>query len=210
MRKLNARLSIMLDLGEALVVATHPGIMCEHCELEPVRGPRLKCRVCDDFNLCQQCFNSSLTGHRHPFSWISQPGGAAVYAGRPGRKLLKAPASNEPAADAEQTSSRPSSNDNSRHNIHGIVNGGLLTDWERCVKTLWVSSRENWAHRLLDRTSSYWQSCGMQGKVNTLLFFALLCFAFSFPFPLLTNWLVTFAISIGSEWKCTPMLWFIH
>ncbi len=42
---------------------------------------------------------------------------------------------------------------------------GLITDWERCVKTLWVSSRENWAHRLLDRTSSYWQSCGMQGKV---------------------------------------------
>ena len=158
-------------MGEAIAVATHPGITCEHCDLEPIRGPRLKCRVCDDFNLCQQCFNSTLTGHRHPFSRISQPGGAAVYAGRPGRKLLKAPNSNEPQAANSERSCRhsASSSDTSRLNNNGIINGGLLTDWERCVKTLWVSSRENWAHRLLDRTSSYWQSCGMQGKVDLLL-----------------------------------------
>lgn len=47
-----------------------------------------------------------------------------------------------------------------------IINAaGLITDWERSVKALCVSSRESWAHRLLDRPSSYWQSCGMQGKV---------------------------------------------
>ena len=27
-----------------------------------------------------------------------------------------------------------------------------------------VSSRESWAYRLTDGTSSYWQSCGTQGK----------------------------------------------
>ena len=116
------------------------GVSCEHGDLQPIRGPRLKCRVCDDFNLCQQCFNSTSTGHRHPFSRITYPGGAAVYAGRPGRKLLQAPA----VRDTQQTASR---------NAPGTA-PGLITDWERCVKTLWVSSREIWAHRLLDRTSN--------------------------------------------------------
>ncbi|KAK2709534.1 hypothetical protein QYM36_013262, partial [Artemia franciscana] len=41
---------------------------------------------------------------------------------------------------------------------------GLITDWTVCVKNLTVSSREAWANRLIDGTSSFWQSCGVQGK----------------------------------------------
>lgn len=43
---------------------------------------------------------------------------------------------------------------------------GLIEDWYRCVRKLNVSSRENWAHRLIDGTGSYWQSCGQEGKVK--------------------------------------------
>ena len=79
-------------------------------------------------------------------------GAPSLYAGRPGRGRNWSQAV---AIKEEQNKSGAP---------------GLITDWERCVKTLWVSSRENWAHRLLDRTSSYWQSCGMQGKVNKYSF----------------------------------------
>ncbi len=90
------------DLGESVAAAIHPGVSCKHCDLQPIRGPRLKCRVCDDFNLYQQCLNSTSSGHPHPFSRITCPGEAAVYAGRPGRKLLQAP----PVRDTQQTATR--------------------------------------------------------------------------------------------------------
>lgn len=50
----------------------------------------------------------------------------------------------------------------------GTVGGvdGTVEDWYRCVRNLSVSSRENWAHRLIDGTGSYWQSCGQEGKVG--------------------------------------------
>lgn len=133
------------DLGEISLAVAHPLVLCDGCDLMPIRGPRFSCRVCEEFNLCQQCFNSTSTGHRHPFNRIGHPGGAAIYAGRPGRKVQPAPTIKDFVCNTRS-------------------NAGLITDWECCVKSLWVSSRENWAHRLLDRTSSYWQSCGMQGK----------------------------------------------
>ena len=39
-----------------------------------------------------------------------------------------------------------------------------MEDWTSCVKSLTVSSRENWAYRLTDSSASYWQSCGTQGQ----------------------------------------------
>ena len=42
--------------------------------------------------------------------------------------------------------------------------GAILEEWSQCVKSMGVSSRESWAYRLTDGTSSYWQSCGTQGK----------------------------------------------
>lgn len=49
----------------------------------------------------------------------------------------------------------------------GLVGGadGTVEDWYRCVRNLTVSSRENWVHRLIDGTGSYWQSCGHEGRV---------------------------------------------
>ena len=37
-----------------------------------------------------------------------------------------------------------------------------MEDWGTCVKSLAVSSRESWAYRLSENSSSYWQSCGAQ------------------------------------------------
>ncbi|MPC77545.1 putative E3 ubiquitin-protein ligase HERC2 [Portunus trituberculatus] len=51
---------------------------------------------------------------------------------------------------------------------------GTVEDWHRCVRNLSVSSRENWAHRLIDGTGSYWQSCGQEGKVGRIIIVIIL------------------------------------
>jgi hypothetical protein len=51
-------------------------------------------------------------------------GSAAVFAGKPGRYY--------------------------RQDMSLALNNGLIEDWSKCIKTLSVSSREAWAHRLVD------------------------------------------------------------
>jgi hypothetical protein len=70
-------------------------------------------------------------------------GSAAVFAGKPGRYY--------------------------RQDMTLALNSGLIEDWSRCIKTLSVSSREAWAHHLVDSSDQYWQSCGSQGKVSLVL-----------------------------------------
>jgi hypothetical protein len=71
------------------------------------------------------------------------PGSAAVFAGKPGRYY--------------------------RQDMSLALNTGLIEDWSKCIKTLSVSSRETWAHRLVDGSDNYWQSCGSQGKVIVII-----------------------------------------
>jgi E3 ubiquitin-protein ligase HERC2 len=56
-----------------------------------------------------------------------------------------------------------------RQDMSLALNTGLIEDWSKCIKTLSVSSRETWAHRLVDGSDSYWQSCGSQGKVSIII-----------------------------------------
>ncbi len=144
-----------------VVPPVHPGVICASgvfCAKEsPLVGSRFKCKTCDSFDLCERCFYGD-SGHRsHTFIRIAEPGGAAVFAGRPGR------GSTTSAATAR------------RRHVVGVAPGaiaeanareksGLIEDWSRCVRSMGVSSRENWAYKLTDGTSSYWQSCGSQGK----------------------------------------------
>ena len=78
---------------------------------------------------------------------VPSVGGAAVYAGRPGKCRKK------PAGGAGSGG--------------GATSGGLVDDWHRCVKHLSVSSRESQAHKLIDSSGGYWQSSGSQGKVSS-------------------------------------------
>ena len=80
------------------------------------------------------------------FNRISDPGSAAVFAGRPGRIRRRG----EVGVGLGLNSP-----------LEGV---SLLEEWSQCVKSMGVSSRESWAYRLTDGTSSFWQSCGTQGK----------------------------------------------
>ena len=67
-----------------VVPSFHPNVTCDGCGQSPVSGPRFKCKTCDNFDFCENCFYSK-TGHKHSFNRIAEPGSAAVFAGRPGR-----------------------------------------------------------------------------------------------------------------------------
>lgn len=116
------------------VPSCHHTVTCNSCHLSPISGPRFKCKVCENYNLCENCFYTKRS-HRHSFLRITEPGSAAVYAGKPGRYH-------------RQDFSEPA----------------LIEDWSKCIRMLSVSSKENWATRLVDGSGKYWQSCGPQGK----------------------------------------------
>ncbi|XP_012287916.1 E3 ubiquitin-protein ligase HERC2 [Orussus abietinus] len=116
------------------VPSCHHTVSCNSCHMSPISGPRFKCKLCENYNLCENCFYTKRS-HRHGFYRITEPGTAAVYAGKPGRYHRQ---------DTSESS--------------------LIEDWSRCIRSLDVSSREHWALRLVDGSGEYWQSCGCQGK----------------------------------------------
>ncbi|XP_071532835.1 E3 ubiquitin-protein ligase HERC2 isoform X2 [Panulirus ornatus] len=122
-----------------VVPSCHLSVTCDGCGVSPITGARMKCKVCDNFDYCEECYQTKRS-HRHLFNRIAEPGSPAVYAGPPGRGRFR--------------------------KKEGILGGvdGTVEDWYRCVRNLSVSSRENWAHKLIDGTGSYWQSCGQEGK----------------------------------------------
>ncbi|KAJ8028688.1 E3 ubiquitin-protein ligase HERC2 [Holothuria leucospilota] len=118
-----------------LVPTSHPGVMCDGCGMDPLTGPRYKCRTCADFNFCEECFRSKRS-HRHLFLRIAEPGTNPFSVGRPGKSKKKSQAY-----------------------------GSVIDDWSRCVRNLTVSSKEGNASRLIDGdTQTWWQSQGSQGK----------------------------------------------
>ena len=116
------------------VPSCHHAVSCNSCHLSPISGPRFKCKTCENFNLCENCFYTKRS-HRHGFNRIAEPGSAAVYAGKPGR-----------------------------YQRQDFSESSLIEDWSKCIRTLSVSSREHWATRLVDGSGKYWQSSGSQGK----------------------------------------------
>ena len=53
----------------------HWGVTCDGCGQNPLRGLRFKCSVCDDYDLCRNCYRNreSIEGHppEHNFRWVS-------------------------------------------------------------------------------------------------------------------------------------------
>uniref|UniRef100_A0A3B5ANJ8 HECT-type E3 ubiquitin transferase n=1 Tax=Stegastes partitus TaxID=144197 RepID=A0A3B5ANJ8_9TELE len=106
-------------------------------EMFPINGPRFKCRNCDDFDFCENCFKTRKHNTRHSFGRINEPGQSPAFCGRSGKQLKK---------------------------HHSSQRGMLIDDWSRAVKSLNVSSSVNQASRLIDCSDQCWQSSGSQGK----------------------------------------------
>ena len=42
----------------------HQGYNCDNCNIEPIIGSRYHCKLCEDFDLCEKCYETQ--GHDHP------------------------------------------------------------------------------------------------------------------------------------------------
>jgi len=58
-------------IGEQQVGSEHPGIICDGCD-GPVLGPRYKCLVCADYDLCKSCESRGLHSE-HKMVRLPQP-----------------------------------------------------------------------------------------------------------------------------------------
>lgn len=136
----------------------HPGITCDGCSVNPITGPRFKCKVCISFDYCQQCFYGKKA-HPHPFLRINEAGVASIFAGKPGRhRELVGCASGDGSSQCTP---------------------GILDDWTKCVKAITVSSLETWAPRLVDGNPlTFWQSCGTRKYYYFVPFFFLILLGF--------------------------------
>lgn len=47
---------------------------CDGCQMFPINGPRFKCRNCEDFDFCENCFKTCKHNSRHLFGRINEPG----------------------------------------------------------------------------------------------------------------------------------------
>ena len=45
----------------------HSGIKCKGCGMNPIKGSRFKCSICDDFDYCEVCEEKLAEKHGHPF-----------------------------------------------------------------------------------------------------------------------------------------------
>ncbi|KAK6487232.1 E3 ubiquitin-protein ligase HERC2 isoform X2 [Huso huso] len=120
-----------------LVPSIHPGVRCDGCQMFPINGPRFKCRNCEDFDFCENCFKTRKHNTRHTFGRINEPGQSPVFCGRSGKQLKRQ---------------------------HSSQRGMLIDEWSRAVKNLSVSSSVDQASRLIDSSEHCWQSSGSQGK----------------------------------------------
>ena len=48
----------------------HSGIKCKGCGMNPIKGSRFKCSICDDFDYCEACEEKLAEKHGHPFMKI--------------------------------------------------------------------------------------------------------------------------------------------
>ena len=51
----------------------HYNVICDGCKVTPLRGNRYKCKVCKDFDFCENCYKLNKESHGHDFRVIEHP-----------------------------------------------------------------------------------------------------------------------------------------
>jgi len=68
---------VVAQLEDDRAAVVHRGFRCDVCGVKPIRGIRLRCKVCADFDVCNDCANDAdvvMEVHsRHEFERWSQP-----------------------------------------------------------------------------------------------------------------------------------------
>lgn len=74
-RFFSATLGGSAAVGGNPAVAVHEGVCCDGCQQVPIWGPRYKCVICDNFELCSRCVLLTHPGHNssHVLLKISTP-----------------------------------------------------------------------------------------------------------------------------------------
>ena len=61
----------------------HYGIKCEKCKMNPIKGIRFKCNICDNYNLCEKCEddnqNEQFHDLNHDFIRIKKESNKIIY-----------------------------------------------------------------------------------------------------------------------------------
>ena len=51
----------------------HFNVTCDGCKVTPLRGNRYKCKKCENFDFCENCFQKNKESHGHDFQVIARP-----------------------------------------------------------------------------------------------------------------------------------------
>ena len=57
------------------IQSVHIGVQCDNCKIVNIIGPRYKCFICKDYNLCQKCemYAQSIHSNAHCFLKLNNP-----------------------------------------------------------------------------------------------------------------------------------------
>lgn len=59
--------------------AVHPSIVCDGCKQSPMTGTRMKCSSCNNFDLCQKCYNEDSQHEQCAFHKYERVGSSPQY-----------------------------------------------------------------------------------------------------------------------------------
>ncbi|KAF8910634.1 hypothetical protein CPB84DRAFT_1812732 [Gymnopilus junonius] len=72
---------------------------CDGCGWQFIDGARFKCEVCEDFDLCRDCYNAKRHSLAHKFMQIDRPGSTAIHLPPRNTQLNRTPAPPPPSAN---------------------------------------------------------------------------------------------------------------
>ncbi|KAI2490581.1 NBR1-like protein [Fragilaria crotonensis] len=68
----------------------HTGISCDSCGDQNMQGNRFKCQTCDEFDLCQSCFDDNIHDGSHAFALIVKEGATPIFLAKPQNAVSQA------------------------------------------------------------------------------------------------------------------------